>query len=250
MRRVDLFISHSSADTQVAESIVTELEKRGIACWYAPRDVELGGEYQGEIVQALDAARAVLLIFSKNANASQHILREIELAVQDRKPVYPIRIDGTMPSHGLRYLLANKQWVDHKDPISGLVDRIERLMRRAEPASDIYETHEPVHSSLERTSGEPSNTVRRSRLILPASIAGICLVIAGGWLVIYGRDWVARPIIAPQATPEPHRSPVPRERVAPQASADSGEARVPAPPSAAPPSLPVPPPAAAAPPAV
>jgi TPR repeat protein len=246
MAAIDLFISHSSADTQVAESIVSELEKRGIFCWFAPRDVTLGGEYQAEIVQALDTARAVLLIFSKNANASQHILREIELAVQDRKPVYPVRIDGTMPSHGLRYLLANKQWVDHKDPISGLVDRIERLMRRPTPADGERISPAPSPPAGDAAAPPVSSTLqaRRSHYGLFGAIgtAVTCLALAGGWLAIYGPGWF-HPAPAPQTAGTTHAVPVPAQPPAPPPAAIDKDAAITPQPAPAEPPRPAPSPA-------
>ena len=56
-------------------------------CWIAPRNIPLGSAYQIEIVKALEYCRAILLIFSEAANKSEHILREVELAAQERSVV-------------------------------------------------------------------------------------------------------------------------------------------------------------------
>ena len=39
---------------------------------------------------------------------------EVELAEQGRKPIVPLRIDVSDPAGGLKYILANKQWVERK----------------------------------------------------------------------------------------------------------------------------------------
>src|SRR5438477_2222315 len=128
MADFDLFISHASVDHQPAMSIVTDLENKGIRCWIAPRNIPLGSAYQIEIVKALEYCRAILLVFSEAANKSEHILREVELAAQERKPIYPVRIDATIPSGGLRYLLANKQWVERQALGDRLVATIAQLL--------------------------------------------------------------------------------------------------------------------------
>ena len=126
--KYDLFISHSSADAETARALVTDFENRGITCWMAPRDIPMGSSYQSEIVRAIEECRAVLLLFSKATNESEHVLREVELAAQGTKPIYPLRIDATEPAGGLRYMLANKQWVERKALGNRLVDTIEQLL--------------------------------------------------------------------------------------------------------------------------
>jgi hypothetical protein len=84
---IDVFISYASPDSAVAESVCESLERAGIICWIAPRDVTPGSFYANEIVHALDAAKTIVLILSQNAAASPHVLREIERATSKRRPV-------------------------------------------------------------------------------------------------------------------------------------------------------------------
>src|SRR3954463_9404872 len=129
--KYDLFISHSSADAETAQALVTDFENRNITCWMAPRDIPMGSSYHEEIVAAIENSRAVLLLFSGAANKSAHVLREVELAEQGRKPILPLRIDVSDPVGGLKYMLANKQWVERKALGNRLVDTIEQLLAGA-----------------------------------------------------------------------------------------------------------------------
>ena len=64
-RAPDVFISYASLDGSVAETACQALEKAGIACWIAPRDVTPGIFYADEIVHAIDAAKVIVLILSQ-----------------------------------------------------------------------------------------------------------------------------------------------------------------------------------------
>ncbi len=110
----------------------------------APRDIPMGSSYHEEIVQAIENSRAVLLLFSGAANKSEHVLREVELAAQGKKPIYPLRIDVSEPAGGLKYMLANKQWVERKALGNRLVDTIEQLSGgRADTAPPKTEANDP-----------------------------------------------------------------------------------------------------------
>lgn len=169
----DLFISHSSADADTARALVTDFENRGITCWLAARDVAMGSSYQIEIVSAIERCRAVLLLFSDSANRSEHVLREVELAAQGRKPIYPLRIDASEPAGGLKYMLANKQWVERKALGNRLAETIERLLASnpdiARPLASVPKT-------------EPAAPPPRSKrpLMIGAGALAICVLLAGG----------------------------------------------------------------------
>lgn len=74
-----LFVSHVSEDRAAAMEIVEELERRGLRCWIAPRDVTPGRPFDDEIAAAIDSSRAMLLIFSERCK---------------RKRIYPSGGDG------------------------------------------------------------------------------------------------------------------------------------------------------------
>ena len=59
----DVFISHSSIDKAAADTVCALLEADGIRCWIAPRDVQAGVSYAGSIIDAINASKAMVLIF-------------------------------------------------------------------------------------------------------------------------------------------------------------------------------------------
>src|SRR5512144_348897 len=102
-----LFVSHVSEDRPAAMDIVGELERRGVPCWIAPRDVPPGKPFDDEIVEALDNCRAMLLIFSDRCNESEYIRREVTVAGEAGKVVIPFRIEDVRPRRALRVRLSD-----------------------------------------------------------------------------------------------------------------------------------------------
>src|ERR1700676_4670801 len=67
---VEVFISYASHDAAVANAVVEILERHGITCWIAPRDVVPGSLYADEIVGAINDAKVVVLVLSQHSVAS------------------------------------------------------------------------------------------------------------------------------------------------------------------------------------
>lgn len=107
-----IFISHSSRDRDWAYRLINDLEKRGVACWISSRDIEPGADYQKSIVDALEAAPAMVLLFSDHANNSKEIPREMAIASVKSKPMIPVRIEDVVPRNALEYSLTNAQFLD------------------------------------------------------------------------------------------------------------------------------------------
>ena len=111
-----VFVSHSVKDAEVAQAVVARLEAESISCWVAPRDVVPGADWGESIIDAIESSRIMVLVFSRDANASRQIKREVERA--DDKGVYtiPFRIDDTEPTKSLEYFISTAQWMDAFSP--------------------------------------------------------------------------------------------------------------------------------------
>jgi len=108
----EVFVSYASHDISVANGVVAALEVQGLKCWIAPRDVTPGAHYAGEIVHAIDASKAIVLILSQDAATSPHVLREIERATSKRHPVVTLRVDQAPLPAEFEYFLNSSQWLD------------------------------------------------------------------------------------------------------------------------------------------
>jgi hypothetical protein len=107
-----VFVSYATADRKQALAVCAALERRGTDCWISTRDVAPGENYQEAIVRALRNARAMVLVFSKAANDSDEIKKELSLASRYRVPVLTLRIEDVEPSDAFAYELSTRQWID------------------------------------------------------------------------------------------------------------------------------------------
>ena len=130
----DVFICYSARDKTVATAICAVLEAEGVRCWMAPRDIVPGADWGESIIDAINDAKAMVLVFSSNANdAQQQIKREVERAVNKGMPVIPFRIENVMPTKSLEYFLSTPHWLDAFTPplddhVRQLADSIKRLL--------------------------------------------------------------------------------------------------------------------------
>ena len=129
----DVFISYPHEDKTTADATCASLEAEGIRCWIAPRDIVHGMDWGEAIIDALDGAKVMVLIFSGHANASPQIKREVERAVNKRIPIIPVRIEDVVPSRALEYFISTSHWLDALTPpleihLKKLADSVKKLL--------------------------------------------------------------------------------------------------------------------------
>lgn len=105
------FISYHHEDIESAVALASHLDSAGIATWVASRDIVPGQDWDTAIATAIHQATAVVLVFSRLADGSRNIKRELMLADKNDKPIYMVRLDRVEPRN-LAYLTASSQWVD------------------------------------------------------------------------------------------------------------------------------------------
>ena len=108
----EVFISHSSKNFKEAKKICDCLEKKNIECFIAPRDLTPGQIYGEEIVRGIDECNKFILIASKDAFESQHVLREVERAVNSNMKIYVYKIEDVEVPKSFEYFIMLSQWID------------------------------------------------------------------------------------------------------------------------------------------
>lgn len=108
----DIFVSYSQPDRDCAYELTQHLEANGFTVWIAPRNVSPAAEWAAEIIDAISAARVMILIFSASSNSSAQVRREVERAVSKDLRILPFRLENVLPSRSLEYFLSSQHWLD------------------------------------------------------------------------------------------------------------------------------------------
>jgi hypothetical protein len=82
----------------------------------------------------------MVLVFSRNANGSQEILKELALASKYKVSVIPARIDEAVPSEAFEFEFATRQWID-------LFENWEREIQRLATSVARFVTVDPTTAS-------------------------------------------------------------------------------------------------------
>jgi hypothetical protein len=165
----DVFVSYSQSDRSPAFEIVSQLEACGTKVWVAPRDIAPSAEWAAEIIEAIAAAKIMVLVFSGTSNNSPQVRREVERAVHRQVPILTVRIEEALPTKSMEYFLSAQHWLDAFPP--PLTVHFERLCREVSallagapaPRVDAHTTplSAPRQTSRAAFTGEELATLRR-----------------------------------------------------------------------------------------
>jgi hypothetical protein len=189
-----VFISFSSGDRKIAEKIYDRLKAKGVDSWISTRDIPAGADYQSCIVEAIERASLVVLVFSSRANASPEIAKELSLA--SRKVLIPARIEDVVPQGSFQYQLSNRQFVDLFEDFDRKLDELViRIKAVVDGATD------QVVSSTSRSRKRPK------MLYLAAPIMGLVVIGGGTFLALNAKSstqsnaQLSPPVLAPSVQP-------------------------------------------------
>lgn len=96
------FISYSSRDGEFAEHLHANMQKAGVRCWYAPKDLKIGDRFQERIEESIRIYDKLLIVLSAHSVSSLWVGREVDAALEreQRAPfrgvLFPVRLDDTV----------------------------------------------------------------------------------------------------------------------------------------------------------
>ena len=152
----EVFISYSTVDTVQAETVRNVLEKNGLSCWMAPRDIPGGSNYTKEIPIAIRNCKVFVLILSKNAQGSHWVLKELDSAVNCGKVILPFMLEDCILNDEFNFLLTGAQryaaYQKKAEAMETLIGRIRGILDapgytpspEAAPATEEAEKPAPV----------------------------------------------------------------------------------------------------------
>jgi tetratricopeptide (TPR) repeat protein len=93
-----IFISHATEDDAFVADLRMALENYGLPVWVDSRNLRGGDQLAPEIRQAIETARYVLVVFSPKTINSAWVPQEIEHALNLKKKVIPLLLEGIKPT--------------------------------------------------------------------------------------------------------------------------------------------------------
>lgn len=111
----DVFISYSHHNKPAADAVCHSLEQNHIRCWYAPRDISPSDIWAEAIVTAIESAKIMVVLVTKESIPSKQVLNEISIAVSAGVDILPFRLTGEELSKGMYYYLNAVHWLDAVD---------------------------------------------------------------------------------------------------------------------------------------
>jgi TIR domain len=170
-----VFISHSSKDRSIADAICNQLESAGIPCWIAPRDIEVGSDWTKGVIQGMGRCRVFVLVFTDQANDSEHVGREVANAFSLGLAVIPFRLEAVNPRNSLAYFLETVQWFDAtirpwQKHLSSLTEHVRRLLS----SDGISELTTPTTATTPGT--------KEKQWVVGSGLLAVAAVIGAAWL--------------------------------------------------------------------
>jgi len=192
----DVFISHSTEDKPAADAVCAILEKKGVRCWIAPRDIMPGADWGESIVNAIRTSRVLLLLFSTNANKSRQIKREVEIAADGNVTIVPLRIENILPTESFKYFLGNIHWLDALTP--PLEKHLEEVAAKVKGilSTESVTLSEVPHPPLPPKPLAVQRSVYRKVLPVISGILGVMIVASAILFVWQSRPPASIPSIA------------------------------------------------------
>lgn len=146
----DVFISyHMKSASEDVRRIAGALERDGISCWYAERDMTPGA-FAGEITEEIEKCKVFLLILNKESFHSAHVASELALAfdryAHDSRQIalIPFRIDQTDLRKGdnricktIRYYTIQFPYIDGFPPDAAHIRALTGNVRKALAAFEL-----------------------------------------------------------------------------------------------------------------
>ena len=99
-----VFISYSSKDVKIAESLHQSLNDEGIPVWRDKESLEVGRPWSEFIQQAIETCTCLIVVCTPDCMASKIATQEWQYALELKKPVLPLILTECKPPSQLKTL--------------------------------------------------------------------------------------------------------------------------------------------------
>ena len=101
-----VFVSYSRLDGKIVDRVVKEIEQAGYPVWI-DRELSHGAQrYAAPIVRAIKSSKLIALMCSRNAFQSDHVIRELYVAGDYKKPFIAFQLDQSEFPDEVQYFVS------------------------------------------------------------------------------------------------------------------------------------------------
>jgi tetratricopeptide (TPR) repeat protein len=93
-----VFVSYCHEDRELVKNLGEGLERQGVGVWVDTRELRGGDRLEKEIKEAIEEARAVIVVLSHRTFNSSWVLDEVRYALEVKKKIIPLLLEGVKPA--------------------------------------------------------------------------------------------------------------------------------------------------------
>jgi hypothetical protein len=139
-----IFISYAHKDQSFVHHLATQLKSRGAPIWLDQWDIPAGANWNQSIDSALYGCGQFLIVLSPAAVASSQVQGELQMALDEHKPIVPVLHQACQVPRLLRSI----QYVDFTGVSPDDTPALERLARERSPVAERAAGKQPVEESV------------------------------------------------------------------------------------------------------
>ena len=117
----NIYLCYSNKDYDIAVDVCKDLEQYSIEVWNDSRD-DTAKYYTLDIACATDYVELIVLLFSSNANESDYVKKDIQLAFTHQIPVIVLNLDGSSYQSELQFFLGVSHQIIVYDGIHNAIE--------------------------------------------------------------------------------------------------------------------------------
>ncbi len=137
---LEVFISYSRTDSDLARKINDALQSQGKSTWFDQESIDAGTDFQQEIYRGIENSDNFLFIISPSSVNSPYCAAEVEYAQQLNKRFVTI-LYRPVDSETLPPALAKVQWIDFNQPGGDFYANFSELVRTLDTDRDHLRSH-------------------------------------------------------------------------------------------------------------
>lgn len=178
----DVFISYSRKDRPRVTQLVAAIEEAGFAVWW-DKAISAGAEFDKEIDNALERARAVVVVWSPDSIVSRWVREEADDGLE-RGVLIPVSFDGTSPPRGFKLLqvqdLSGYEPGYPSEAMTELLARIAEVTKKTQTKPHRQKTIAPSGRPLPTRAKPKQQRKPRGKLIAALVAANVVIGAAIG----------------------------------------------------------------------